>query len=335
MIVLGIESSCDDTSAAVVKDGRRVLSCVVTGQDSFHEKFGGVVPEIASRRHISVIDEIVRKAVMDSGVPLGDIEGVAATCGPGLIGAILVGLNYAKGLAYSLGVPLVGVNHVEAHLFAARLADIPPATPFVGLVVSGGHTNLYHVQAMDQIYLLGRTVDDAAGECFDKIGKLLGLDYPAGAQIDRLAADGDGAAICFPRPMIRSGDLNFSFSGLKTAVKNYIAKLDHTPEGRELCDIAAGFSAAVVDVLIAKLLVAAKQCKVGRIVIAGGVAANGLLRDRAAKSADEHGLDLFIPSLSFCTDNAAMIAASGTRALQSGESSPWSLNAFASLTKGK
>ncbi len=335
MIVLGIESSCDDTSAAVVRDGRQVLSCVVTGQDTFHEKFGGVVPEIASRRHISVIDKIVFKAVFDSRVRMDGIEGVAATCGPGLIGAVLVGLNYAKGLAYSLGVPFIGVNHVEAHLFAARLEERRPKTPFVGLVVSGGHTNLYHVQAMDKIRLLGRTVDDAAGECFDKVGKLLGLDYPAGAQIDKLALNGDGKAISFPRPMMQSGDLNFSFSGLKTAVKNYLAGLDHKPEGQELNNIAASFSAAVADVLTAKLVDAARQCGVDRIVLAGGVAANGWLRKRTAESAEEKGLELYIPGQTFCTDNAAMIAASGTTALENGQTSPWSLNAYASLTKGK
>ncbi len=334
MIVLGIESSCDDTSAAVVKDGRRVLSCVVTGQDSFHEKFGGVVPEIASRRHISVIDRIVLKAVFDSRVRMNGIEGVAVTCGPGLIGAVLVGLNYAKGLAYSLGVPFVGINHVEAHLYAARLEENTPTPPFVGLVVSGGHTNLYHVESMDKIQLLGRTVDDAAGECFDKVGKLLGLDYPAGRQIDILAAKGNAKAVDFPRPMIRSNDLNFSFSGLKTAVKNYLADLGRAPVGDELNDIAASFSAAVADVLVAKLLDAAGRCGVKRIVAAGGVAANGFLRKRVASEAAKSGLELFVPGLEFCTDNAAMIAAAGNAALEKGESSPWALNAYASLTKG-
>jgi len=329
--VLGIETSCDDTSAAVVERGPRVLSCVVSGQDEFHEKYGGVVPEIASRRHIEVIDLVVKEAIFASGLAAEDLSGVAVTSGPGLIGSLLVGLNYAKGFAFARGLPFVGVNHVEAHLFAARLGDRSPDPPFVGLVVSGGHTNLYLVEGEANVRLLGKTLDDAAGECFDKVAKLLGLGYPGGAAIDRLAKKGDPEAVSFPRPMLTSENLSFSFSGLKTAVRKHLLKRDRKPEGKELFDIAAGFNAAVAEVLVAKLFRAARFHDVGRVVLAGGVAANTMLRSEAAKQAESRGIELFIPDLQFCTDNAAMIAAAGMTALFEGRVSPWSLNAYASL----
>ncbi|MCZ7582293.1 MAG: tRNA (adenosine(37)-N6)-threonylcarbamoyltransferase complex transferase subunit TsaD [Deltaproteobacteria bacterium] len=331
MRILGIESSCDDTSAAVVQDGRRVLSCVVATQDAFHEKYGGVVPEIASRRHIEVIDQVMAEALEQAGVGADGLDGVAATQGPGLIGSLLVGLNYAKAFAFGRGLPFVGVNHVEAHLFAARLDERAPEPPFVGLVVSGGHTNLYHVSDPREVRLLGKTVDDAAGECLDKSAKLLGLGFPGGAALDRLAEEGDASAVPLPRPMIASGDHAFSFSGLKTAVKSTWTTPARRSKEKSWPISPPPFVAAVADVLAAKLFHAAEQTGARRIVIAGGVAASRRLRERVSREAEKRGMDLFIPDLTFCTDNAAMIAAAGTAALRAGERSDWSLDAFASL----
>lgn len=333
MIVLGIETSCDDTSVALVRGGRDVLSCVVTSQDEFHARFGGVVPEIASRRHLETIDEALRLTLEKAGVALDSVGGVAASQGPGLIGSLLVGLNFAKGLAYARGLPFVGVNHVEGHLFAARLGERPAEPPFVGLVVSGGHTNVYRVDE-NGASPLGRTVDDAAGECFDKTAKLLGLGFPGGVQIDRLARGGDPAAVDLPRPMLRSGDLRFSFSGLKTAVRTYVESRPSPLPEKELADLCASLNAAVVDVLVAKLADAATAQGVRHVVVAGGVAANTMLRERAYAMCGERGWDCFIPDFRLCTDNAAMIAAAGDALLTAGKRSDWSANAFASLRKG-
>ncbi|MCC6160256.1 MAG: tRNA (adenosine(37)-N6)-threonylcarbamoyltransferase complex transferase subunit TsaD [Deltaproteobacteria bacterium] len=333
MLVLGIESSCDDTSAAVVEDGTRVRSCVVARQDEFHAKYGGVVPEIASRKHLEVIAAVVREAHARAGIEKSEIGGVAVSQGPGLVGSLIVGLNFAKAYAYAANLPFIGINHVEGHLWASRLGDRPAEPPFVGLVVSGGHTNLYLVDADRSMRLVGRTVDDAAGECFDKVAKMLGLGFPGGAMIDRLAAGGDPEGVDLPRPLIRSGDFRFSFSGLKTAVRTHLERRDMPPEGRDLGDLCASLNAAVVDVLLEKLQVAAREFGVGRVVIAGGVAANRMLRESAARRFEGAGIELSVPDFLFCTDNAAMIAAAGDSLLTAGVRSPWTANAYASIKK--
>lgn len=306
MYVLGIETSCDETAAAVVADGRRVLSNVVYSQAKLHEKYGGVVPEVASRNHIKKLPYVLDEALAQAGVQLAEIELIGATRGPGLVGALLVGLSTAKGLAYGLEVPLVGVNHLEGHLFAhyiERGEEAPP--PFLALIVSGGHTSLVHVRAWGAYETLGETRDDAAGEAFDKVGKLLGLSYPAGPEIDRLARRGDPYAVELPRPMLEEPGFAFSFAGLKTAVLYHVRKHPDTP----IEDLAASFQEAVVDVLLHKALKAAEHVGTRRIVVVGGVAANSRLRERFREECQNRGYELYFPSLELCTDNAAMIAA--------------------------
>ncbi|HTP64488.1 MAG TPA: tRNA (adenosine(37)-N6)-threonylcarbamoyltransferase complex transferase subunit TsaD [Geobacteraceae bacterium] len=310
MLVLAIESSCDETAAAVVRDGRVVLSDVVASQIADHAEYGGVVPEIASRKHLEAIVPVIMEALSRAGVSFADIEGIAVTQGPGLAGALLVGIATAKAMAYVGGKPIVGVNHIEGHTLAIFL-EHEVEFPFVALVVSGGHTHLYLVEGMGSYRTLGQTLDDAAGEAFDKVGKLIGLPYPAGAQIDRLAATGNPAAIAFPRPLLHDGSCNLSFSGLKTAVLTYIRKIDHIPEGSDLNDLCASFQGAVCQVLVAKTAAAIASTGVKRVVVAGGVACNKGLRRGMGLLADELGLELHIPSPALCTDNAAMIAVPG------------------------
>ncbi|MBZ0273123.1 tRNA (adenosine(37)-N6)-threonylcarbamoyltransferase complex transferase subunit TsaD [bacterium] len=334
MNILGIESSCDDTSAAVVRDGREALSNVVARQDELHEAFGGVVPELASRRHLELIDVIVTRALGQAGMTLDDIDAVAVALGPGLVGSLLAGLNYAKGLAFARGLPFLAINHVEAHLFAARLGETPPDPPFVGLVVSGGHTNLYLAGEDGATRLVGKTVDDAAGECLDKIARHLGLGFPGGAALDALARDGDPKAVALPRPKLSAGDLLFSFSGLKTAARRHIDLLGDAPSDKDRADLAASVIEAVCDVLVAKTVAAARAHGAKRVVIAGGVAANSRLREAARAAARAEGFELFVPPLAFCTDNAAMIAAAAFARMARGEISPWSVNAFATLGTG-
>jgi N6-L-threonylcarbamoyladenine synthase len=318
MNVLGIESSCDETAAALVRDGRRVLSSVVASQTDVHHRFGGVVPELASRRHLEAIVPVVREALSQAGFELAGVDGLAATRGPGLIGSLLIGFSFAKAVAYSLGVPWVGVNHLEAHIHALFLEERPPEFPFVALLASGGHTGLYHVTSFLTMERLGQTRDDAAGEAFDKVAKIMSLGYPGGAVIDRLARDGDPARIRFPRPCIDTPDFDFSFSGVKTAVGRYLAQ--HRKDSREnVADIAAGFQEAVVDVLVLKLMRAAREKGCGRIALAGGVAANSRLRERVRRDAAAAGLKSYLPSLHLCGDNAAMVAAAGYHLLQSGK----------------
>ena len=320
MIVLGIESSCDETAAALVRDGRRVLSSVVASQTDVHHRFGGVVPELASRRHLEAIGPVVRQALSQAGFELAGVDGIAATRGPGLIGSLLIGFSFAKALAYSLGAPWVGVNHLEAHIHALFLEDRPPEFPFVALLASGGHTGLYHVISFTNMELLGQTRDDAAGEAFDKVAKILSLGYPGGAVIDRLARDGDPGRIRFPRPCIDKLEFDFSFSGVKTAVGRYLAQ--HREDYREnLADIAAGFQEAVVDVLVFKLMRAAREKGCVRIALAGGVAANSRLRERVRQDAAAAGYEAYLPSLPLCGDNAAMVAAAGYHLLASGKRS--------------
>jgi len=301
--ILGIETSCDETAAAVVADGRRVRSSVVSSQVDLHARYGGVVPEIASRAHVEIVNDVIEQALVEAGVTLRDIDAVAAVHGPGLAGALLVGVSAAKAIALAIDRPYVGVNHHEAHMYAALLEDPGLEPPFVTLVVSGGHTLLIAMDDHGKYRVLGRTVDDAAGEAFDKVARFLGLGYPGGPAIDRLARQGDPKAIAFPRPMLDDGN-DFSFSGLKTAVVLYMRK---HPDA-EVADVAASFQAAVVDVLVTKLLRVAEQTEMQTIVIGGGVAANSALRERLVEEGETSGLRIMLPSIGLCTDNAAMVA---------------------------
>ncbi|MCK6526278.1 tRNA (adenosine(37)-N6)-threonylcarbamoyltransferase complex transferase subunit TsaD [Myxococcota bacterium] len=317
MIVLGIESSCDETAAAVV-DGGGVRSDVVSSQVDLHARWGGVVPEIASRAHLDRIGPVVRQALREAGIGLGSVEGVAVTCAPGLVGSLLVGVSYAKSLAFVRGLPLVGVHHLEGHLLAPFLSGGAPEFPFVALVVSGGHTALYRADGFGEYRTLGETRDDAAGEAFDKAAKLLGLPYPGGVVIDRLARGGDPAAVRFPRGMVGKGGLDFSFSGLKTALLQHV-RTHGIPEGQGLADLCASYQEAIVDVLARKTLKAAERAGVGRIVLSGGVAANSRLRERMGRDGERHGLSVRLPEGRHCTDNAAMIAYAGRQRLVGGE----------------
>jgi len=324
MIVLGIESSCDETGAALVTETGDVLADVVASQIQVHAPFGGVVPELASRAHMQAIVPVVRAAAEKLPGGLASIDAVAVTRGPGLVGALLVGVQVAKAVAFALDKPIVGVNHLDAHLLAVYLrregqpAPAPPM-PFVGLLASGGHTALYRVDSPRQIALLGQTRDDAAGEAFDKAAKLLELGYPGGPVIDRLAADGDPLAIDFPLPMPRRDSLDFSFSGLKTAVARYVAREGVPADPARLADVCASFQRVVVESLTKKALAACAQEGVPHLVLAGGVAANRGLRQRAAERAAEEGVALHVPPFASCTDNAAMIAYTGALALAEGE----------------
>jgi N6-L-threonylcarbamoyladenine synthase len=334
MIVLGIESSCDETAAAVVRDGRQVLSSVIASQMDVHHRFGGVVPELASRRHMEVIDAVMQEALSQSRLELAGIQGIAATRGPGLIGSLLVGFSFAKAMAYALGVPWVGVNHLEAHIHALFLEGRPPGFPFVVLLASGGHTGLYYVTSFLSMEMLGQTRDDAAGEAFDKVAKMLSLGYPGGAVIDRLARQADPGRIRFPRPYLDKLNFDFSFSGLKTSVGRYIA--DHRGDFRErLADIAAGFQEAVVDVLAHKLIRAARERGCSRIALAGGVAANSRLRERIEQEAAGGGLEAYLPSPALCGDNAAMVGAAGYHLLAAGRRASLEDDVFSRKASGK
>jgi N6-L-threonylcarbamoyladenine synthase len=302
--ILGIETSCDETAAAVVDDGRIVRSSVVSSQADLHARFGGVVPEVASRAHVEVIDDVIAEALVEAGVELTDIDVMAAVHGPGLAGALIVGVSAAKALSIATGAAYVGVNHHEAHVYASLLEDPTLEPPLLTLIVSGGHTLLVAMEDHGKYRVLGQTVDDAAGEAFDKVARFLGLGYPGGPLIDRLATEGDPAAIPFPRPMLDQTD-DFSFSGLKTAVVQWVRK---HPDAA-VADVAASFQAAVVDVLVAKLLRAAHRTGIETIVIGGGVAANSSLRAHVADGAARAGLRAVLPSPALCTDNAAMVGA--------------------------
>ena len=327
MRVLGIETSCDETAAAIVEDGRRVLSDVVSTQIDIHRRWGGVVPELASRNHVVQVMPVVDEALRRADVGPDGIDAVAVTSGPGLVGALLVGVQVAKSLALAWGKPLVSVNHLEGHLVAAFLADPPPAFPFLGLVVSGGHTSLYAARAFGDYGLLGQTRDDAAGEAFDKGAKLLGLPYPGGIAIDRLAKEGDASAIRFPKAIVKGAELDFSFSGLKTALLHHVKK-HGVPQGRALADLCASYQEAIVRALVEKAFRAARRLQLPRVVLSGGVAANSRLRAAfAARAGEYEGMDVFLPAPRLCTDNAAMIAVAGTHALARGERAGADLNA--------
>ena len=316
MLVLGIESSCDETAAAVLQDGRKLLSNVIASQIRIHEKYGGVVPEIASRKHVEVIVPVIREALEKAGVTLDVIDGVAVTRGPGLVGSLLVGLSMAKALALARNIPFVGVNHLEGHVASAFLAEEKPSFPFIALVVSGGHTNIYVVQDFDRMGLVGQTRDDAAGEAFDKAAKLLDIGYPGGVVIDRLAKSGNPGALSFPRSMKDS--LEFSFSGVKTALLTYMKKRESPPSAREMPDIVASYQEAIVDVLVEKTLRAAEIHAIPQVAVVGGVAANSRLRARFQEDAGKKEVRVCIPPPVFCTDNAAMIAWAGVERLSAG-----------------
>jgi N6-L-threonylcarbamoyladenine synthase len=329
---MGIETSCDETSVAILRGETEVVVNLVYSQAKLHAQFGGVVPEVASRNHVRKLPYLVREAVETSGVSMVDLSLIAATNGPGLIGPLLVGLSHGKGMAFGLEIPFIGVNHLEGHIFAHRLSAPEIDPPFMALIVSGGHTSLIDVRAYGAYRLVGRTVDDAAGEALDKIGKMIGIGYPAGAEIDRLADEGDPKAIPFPRPMAGSPGFDFSFAGLKTAVLYHLRK--HPRERRE--DIAASVLASVVSIITKKSIEAARRYHRQRLIAVGGVAANSHLRDALVAAGAERGIEVSFPSLGLCTDNAAMIAAAGAfRHLQLGESHPLSLAPNPSLGIGE
>ena len=326
MLVLGIETSCDETSAALVADGKIVLSNVIATQLDLLSKFGGVVPEIAARRHTELIGYVINEAVESADKTLADIEAIAVTARQGLIGCLLVGVAAAKALSYSLKKPMIGLHHIEGHIFANLLSNPQIPMPHLCLTVSGGHTMLLHVKDYCEYELLGTTLDDAAGEAFDKIAKFLGLGFPGGPVIDNLSIRGNAKAFRFPRPLLRTGNLDFSFSGLKTSIintfKNKVANAEKLP----IEDIAASFQEAVVDVLVTKTMHAAMERRVSTISVTGGVSANSRLREIFLDACQRHGIDVFFPRLSLCTDNAAMIAAAGYARLKRGEMSDMNLD---------
>ncbi len=330
MLVLGLESSCDETAAAVVEDGHRALSDVIATQVDLHARYGGVVPELASRAHVVNMVPVVEEALAAAGVSLDDIGGVAVTQGPGLIGALLVAVQMGKGIAYGRGLPLIGVHHLEGHLSAVRLEPEPPPWPHLALVVSGGHTSIIRVDE-GGLTELGATRDDAAGEAFDKVAKLLGLGYPGGVVIDRLARDGDPEAVAFPRPMVKKETgYEFSFSGLKTAVLVHV-RAHGLPSGQALADLCASFQATVVEALVRKTRQAARHARLAHVQVCGGVAANSRLRSEMRAAGEADGFRVYIPPPRRCTDNAAMIAAAGATRLLRGERSGWDLHADSAL----
>ncbi len=325
MLCLGIETSCDETAAAVVENGRIVRSDVVSTQIDIHRRWGGVVPELASRNHVLQVMPVIDEALRQAGVSLQQLNGIAVTSGPGLQGALLVGLQVAKSLALATGLPMVGVNHLEGHLLAIRLAPDAPEPPFLALIVSGGHTTLYEVKAYGRYRRLATTRDDAAGEAFDKVAKMLGLPYPGGQPIDQLAQTGDPKAIDFPRALRAHDQMEYSFSGLKTAVLNHLQKFG-VPQGQALADLCASFQEAVADALTRKMVQGARQIGATQLVVCGGVAANSRLRSLAEERGVAAGLKVYLPPKRLCTDNGAMIAVAGYEALRRGERSDFTLN---------
>lgn len=333
-LILGIESSCDETSAAVVADGRTIISNVISSQIPVHQKFGGVVPEIASRKHIERISSVIHDAVSEAQIDFKDISAIAVTYGPGLVGALLVGVSAAKALAYTLDVPLIGVNHIDGHIHANFLANPDLEFPLICLVVSGGHTELVYLEDHNKYKSIGSTRDDAAGEAFDKIARAMGLGYPGGPLIDKLAREGNPNAIAFPRAFLENGSFDFSFSGLKSNTLNYLNKAAMKGEVINQSDLAASFQQAIVDVLTTKAVSAALEYNAKTIILAGGVAANSRLRSELEKEAAPSGISIKYPPLILCTDNAAMVACAGYFKYLRGDFAPLSLNAVAGLKLG-
>jgi N6-L-threonylcarbamoyladenine synthase len=330
MKVLGIETSCDETAVAVVED-LEVRSNLIATQVDLHERFGGVVPEVASRAHVEALTPLLEEALEAAGVGFGDLDGVAVTVGPGLIGALLVGIAAAKSIAFATGLPLIGVNHLEGHIWANFLEHGGPEPPSVALVVSGGHTMLVHMTAEHGYRIMGQTVDDAAGEAFDKIARFIGLGFPGGPALDRAARDGDPNAIAFPRPMADTADYAFSLSGLKTAVLRWVKTEQAAGRDIDIADLAASFQEAIVDVQVTKTLRAARETGVGTVLLGGGVVANSRLRERMAAAGDEAGVRVLFPSMALCTDNGAMIAAAGASRLRLGQTTPLGVSADPAL----
>lgn len=329
--ILGIESSCDETAASVVKNGREILSNVINTQIDIHKQYGGVVPEIASRKHIENIDAVIDKALLDAGMTLEDIDAVAVTNGPGLVGALLVGVSSAKALAYAADKPLVPVHHIRGHITANFLAHPELEPPFVCLVASGGHSHIVNVKSYTEFEVLGRTRDDAAGEAFDKIARVLGLGYPGGPLVDKLAKEGNPEAIAFPRVKMDNDSLDFSFSGVKTAVINYIHKAEQKGEEINKADVAASFQDAVCDALCEHTIEGAKRCGAKTVALAGGVASNSRLREKMAMACEKFGINVIYPPPVLCTDNAAMIAAAGYFLYKEGVRGGLDLNAIPNL----
>ena len=330
-LILSIESSCDETSAAVVRDGRYVLSNIIATQIDTHKKFGGVVPEVASRMHIEAIDNVVKRALEEAEVTLDDIDAIGVTYGPGLVGALLVGLQYAKGLAYASKKPLVCVNHIEGHISANYITHKDLVPPFVSLVVSGGHTFIVHVKGYREFEVIGQTRDDAAGEAYDKVARALGLGYPGGPKIDKLAKEGNENAIEFPRAKFHDDTLDFSFSGVKSAVLNYLNKAKMKGEEVNKADVAASFQKAIVDVLKTNVFLTCERRKVNKIAIAGGVASNSCLRETLIKEGEKRGIEILFPAPILCTDNAAMIGSAAYFKFEAGFTEDIDINAKPNL----
>ncbi len=331
IIILAIESSCDETSVAIVKNGREVLSNVISSQIDTHRVFGGVVPEIASRKHIEVIDLVIDEALEQANKNFSDIDAIAVTYGPGLVGALLVGVSYAKSLAYTLKKPLIPVHHIEGHIYANYIEDKDLKPPFISLVISGGHTHIVYVEDYGKFKILGKTRDDACGEAFDKVARTIGLKYPGGPEIDKLARTGDKYAIELPRVMIDTDDYDFSFSGLKSAVLNFVNKSKMTNVLFKNEDLAASFQQAVSDVLVFKTIKACKENNIKILTLAGGVSANSFLRKSMQDACDEEGIKLCVPSLKLCTDNAGMIGCAGYYEYLKGNFASLDLNAYPNL----
>jgi len=330
-LIMGIETSCDETAAAIVKDGKKIISNIVASQISIHQKYGGVVPEIASRKHMEDIIPVIDKALDESGKKITDLSAIAVTYGPGLIGSLLVGLSVAKAIALAKNIPLIGVNHLESHIYANFLEHNEINPPFICLIVSGGHTSLIYIKCFGEYKLLGQTKDDAAGEAFDKIAKFLDLGYPGGPIIEKLAKEGNPSSIQFPRPILNDKSYDFSFSGLKTAVIYYIKKLEKENKNIPVSDILASFQQAVTDVLVGKTIKAALKFKTKQIILAGGVAANSSLRREIKEKANLLNIKVFYPSISLCTDNAAMVASAGYYKFKENKKSSLSLDAVSRL----
>ena len=337
MLVLGIETSCDETAAAIVRDGREIVSSVIASLTALHERFGGVVPELASREHLDKIVPVVEEAFTRAGMKMHDVDGIAVTVGPGLVGSLLVGVSYAKAMAFALKKPIVGVNHIEGHIYSVAFENPPVQYPALALVVSGGHTNIFHIPSPGKYKVVARTRDDAAGEAFDKVAKMLGLGYPGGPIIERLAREGNPQAVRFAVPKMGDGLPDFSFSGLKTAVTKHVRETEMHPvkngeqPSQDIKDLAASFQSVVVRSLVGTLERVAADYRPKTLIVAGGVACNGALREASAKAAERLGVAVYFPSPHLSTDNAAMIAAAGTVKLEAGERAGLDLNADVTL----